>query len=89
MHSLRPFSLPEVGFFDSLVQGVQHPLFITAPQRGDQVLLGAVSGEAVDDHPFRQHPQAVQDQVAIFLQVQGAEIPGGVVGCQIGPLQNV
>ena len=52
------------------MNGIEHPLFIPAPKGGQQVPLGAISGEAVDDHFRRQVLQAQFQKGDLFLQFQ-------------------
>lgn len=52
------------------MDGVQYPLFISAPQGSQQVPLRAVPGEAVNDCLRRKIPQAQLQNGNIFLQFQ-------------------
>lgn len=52
------------------MNGVQYPLFISAPQGSQQVPLRAVPGEAVDDCLRRKIPQAQLQNGNTFLQFQ-------------------
>jgi len=52
------------------MNGVQYPLFISAPQGSQQVSLRAVPGEAVDDCFRWKIPQTQLQNGNIFLQFQ-------------------
>ena len=52
------------------MNGIQHPLFVSAPQRRQQVPFGAVAGEAVNDHFPGNAADAVLQQADVPLQVR-------------------
>ena len=83
------FSLYYIVFFKIFFQVVEHPLFVAAPERGDELLFGSVPGEAMDADLFRQTLNAAGKQGKIFLHAQGLELPGTVVCGKVGVLQHM
>ena len=63
-------SLNQIVSQKCLMNGVQYPLFISAPQGSQQVTLRAVPGEAVDDCFRWKIPQTQLQNGNIFLQFQ-------------------
>ena len=59
--------------------GVDDPLLIPCPERGDQVPFGSVSGEPVH-HDVRMEPlQTGKEDVQIFLHGQGIKQAQGII----------
>ena len=71
------------------MNGVQYPLFISAPQGSQQVPLRAVPGEAVDDCFRWKIPQAQLQNGNIFLQFQRLHPACLPLRCQIRVPEDV
>ena len=68
---------------------IEHALFVRAPERRDEVTLGAVAGQAVDNYLRREDAQTLLEQVDIVLWREHLELSGGIIRRQIRAAQHM
>ena len=71
------------------MKGVEHKALVAAPQRGDQKLFRAVTGDAVYGHLRRKKFHAVYDKINIFTHFQDRKGGAAVKLGQVRALQYV
>ena len=77
------------GLMNQRFGGVRDALFVRAPERGDQVALRRVAGQAVDDDLRRQHFKASFQKRDILIQFQCPDAARGVFRRHRRPAQDV
>ena len=83
MPNLQFRALHQIAARESGVDRIEHALFVRAPERRDEVALGAVAGQAVDDHLRWEYAQTLLEQVDIVLRREHLALPGSIICRQI------
>ena len=64
---LRMTRLTNSGNIQNFVQVIQHPLFISRPERGDQVFFCTVTGDSVNHDVLRQDVHALFQNFSVLF----------------------